>query len=350
MYCSYFLGAPSPDGFDTRFGDEIKAADFTYILKGGPGTGKSTFMKKIADDLSDLDTAELFYCSSDPDSLDAVRFPKLGVIFVDGTAPHVFDPQYPGARQQILNLGDGWSKEALYRNAFDIIRFSDENAALHQRARQYLGALCRLGDDTYILGSNVLNRSKLDAYSKRLSQKLFPKSDGSRGRISMRQITSVTPKGVITQESAFNGCMKFYIDDPCGTVTDLLLKNLSIKASEAGYSVIVSRNVRMSGCVYEHAVIPELSLAFVSGEYFAEPDVKKINALRFYDKDELRLKKDRLSFNQSLRKELTAELVKTLAEAKDVHDDLEKCYIGAMNFEYIESLRRDVVKYIRDNH
>ena len=43
----YFLGGTSPSGFQSKFLEQIKAPGFyTYILKGGPGTGKSTLMKK----------------------------------------------------------------------------------------------------------------------------------------------------------------------------------------------------------------------------------------------------------------------------------------------------------------
>lgn len=52
-------------------------------------------MKKIAGELSEIDEPELYYCSSDPDSLDAVVFRKIKAIIVDGTSPHVFEPDYP---------------------------------------------------------------------------------------------------------------------------------------------------------------------------------------------------------------------------------------------------------------
>ena len=45
----YFLGANSAEGFLSFF-DRCYAADGewkTYIMKGGPGTGKSSFMKYI---------------------------------------------------------------------------------------------------------------------------------------------------------------------------------------------------------------------------------------------------------------------------------------------------------------
>lgn len=88
----YFLGANTPSGFVSRF-DHLYDPDdgwFAYILKGGPGTGKSTLMKRAAKEACSAQIkTELIYCSSDPHSLDAVIFPEIKVCIVDGTAPHV---------------------------------------------------------------------------------------------------------------------------------------------------------------------------------------------------------------------------------------------------------------------
>lgn len=44
----YFLGCSSPEGFHSFFGELCPAhsGGYTYIIKGGPGTGKSSLMKK----------------------------------------------------------------------------------------------------------------------------------------------------------------------------------------------------------------------------------------------------------------------------------------------------------------
>ena len=65
MQQSYFLGGVTANGFRTHFSEQILRPDFyTYILKGGPGTGKSTLMKRIAAAFPD-EPVSLYYCSSD---------------------------------------------------------------------------------------------------------------------------------------------------------------------------------------------------------------------------------------------------------------------------------------------
>lgn len=86
----FFLGEGSIyGGYDTAFPQEMeKQGIFTYILKGGPGCGKSTLMRQIAEVFCDREPVERYFCSSDPHSLDAVVLTKSKVAIVDGTAPH----------------------------------------------------------------------------------------------------------------------------------------------------------------------------------------------------------------------------------------------------------------------
>ena len=91
----YFLGANSPTGFYSLYPELIQPerARAIYILKGGPGCGKSTLMRRVGARMEEegLDT-EYILCSGDPDSLDALLLPQLGVALVDGTAPHAAAP------------------------------------------------------------------------------------------------------------------------------------------------------------------------------------------------------------------------------------------------------------------
>jgi len=87
----FFLGANTPQGFISRFDQLCNANEGwrSYVIKGGPGSGKSTLMKKAAQSIGEYtDAVELIHCSSDVDSLDAVIFEKLKLSIVDGTPPH----------------------------------------------------------------------------------------------------------------------------------------------------------------------------------------------------------------------------------------------------------------------
>lgn len=86
----YFLGGNTPTGFFSLYHQLSDPARIRalYIIKGGPGSGKSTFMRRVERhaQAAGLETAQVL-CSGDPDSLDAVLIPRLGAALVDGTAP-----------------------------------------------------------------------------------------------------------------------------------------------------------------------------------------------------------------------------------------------------------------------
>ena len=84
----FYLGANSPTGFYSLYSELLppETASVIYILKGGPGCGKSTLMRQVMEEKGA--SVEYIACSGDPDSLDAVVFPALNTAIVDGTAPH----------------------------------------------------------------------------------------------------------------------------------------------------------------------------------------------------------------------------------------------------------------------
>jgi len=91
----YFLGANSPSGFYSLYQHLIppESARAIYILKGGPGCGKSTLMRRVAARMEGAGLeVEYILCSGDPDSLDAILIPQKQAAIVDGTAPHAAAP------------------------------------------------------------------------------------------------------------------------------------------------------------------------------------------------------------------------------------------------------------------
>ena len=64
-------------------------------IEGRSRNGKSTFEKHIGVIIGQGYDVEHMHCSSDGRSLDGLVIPKLKVALLDGTAPHVTDPETP---------------------------------------------------------------------------------------------------------------------------------------------------------------------------------------------------------------------------------------------------------------
>ena len=117
-----FPGGNTSEGFYSYFDNILgRNAKRLYILKGGPGTGKSTIIKKFAKQALKLNyDLEYHHCASDPSSIDVVVVPKLKVAILDGTSPHAVDPKVPGEIDEIINLGQFWDRGEIEKNRDEI--------------------------------------------------------------------------------------------------------------------------------------------------------------------------------------------------------------------------------------
>lgn len=333
---TFFLGGSSPTGFRGPFGSVIADTDFhTYIIKGGPGTGKSSFMKKICSHFDD-EERDLYLCSSDPDSADAVVLKKHKIIFVDGTAPHIFEPQYPGAVQEILNFGECWDSAKLKKQKAEIIAADAEYSQFHVRCRRFISAAASVIADTKQIGDNALDTEKLDRFIKRLAKKILPAKKDPVGKVFFKQISAITPKGYLTIPEPDD---KIYLlNDSYFAGSDHFLRSFSEIAAELGYDTEVSVCTIYENELFEHMRIPSLNISFISANpvnkvYLDEKS--PVNFMRFYSKEAVAAKKVRLRFNASAAADLIGEAVSCLQSAKAAHDKLEEFYISAINFDKV---------------
>lgn len=343
----YFLGGTSPEGFRTKFREQIHRPGFyTYILKGGPGTGKSTLMKKAVERFKDHDLS-VYRCSSDINSLDAVVIEDKGIIIVDGTAPHVFEAEYPGAFQEVINLGKFWHSEKLRQHS-DAVRYCfDENGKYHRRVKHYVEAFSAVNTDIYNNAEESLDKLKLSAYADRLSKKLITRSSsGKKGKTEFRQLSAFTTENYKTLPIEGDYSVYFIRDDYFAG-GDFLLRDLADRFTKNGYDVIVSECTMLRNFTFEHIICKELNLAFITGNFFnrLKPDKENIiNFARFYDKETLDRKKQRISFDKKASLELSHEAADTLSTALSIHDELEKFYIGALDTEKLNAMTEELLE------
>lgn len=91
-----FFGAATVNGNINYIPEVTRDIPKRYLIKGRPGTGKSTFLKKIAAAaISRGFDVEVYHCSLAPSSLDMVAVRELGFCLFDSTAPHEYFPSRP---------------------------------------------------------------------------------------------------------------------------------------------------------------------------------------------------------------------------------------------------------------
>lgn len=138
---TFFLAANSGQGFYSLYDGFPGASAFLHIIKGGPGTGKSGFMKRIRRAVQErgLDT-ESIPCSGDPESLDGLLVPALGQAWVDGTAPHIREPGLFGADSDYVNLGQFCRLPLGEQDRAKAQALNREYKALYKTAYEHLAA------------------------------------------------------------------------------------------------------------------------------------------------------------------------------------------------------------------
>jgi hypothetical protein len=341
----FFLGVNTPQGFVSRY-DQLTDNNSgwrTFIIKGGPGSGKSTLMKKVAAGFAG-EPLELAHCSSDAGSIDAVICPGRKFALADGTSPHVLEPKYPGAAESILDLTSCWNEDALYACREDIIAISDRISRCHEHACRFLGAAASLVGDTYRLALDAVNKPKLTAYCSRLCEREF-KATGGEGRESVRFLSAVTNKGPQAfTNTAKSLCERVYVvKDDCGAVSRILLNRVRKTALEAGHSLISCYCPLSPFEKLEHIFIPKLKLGFMTSNRFHDfaesmEAYRYVNSQRFSDQRKMKAGKHRITFNRKAAAQMLEQAAQLLAEAKGLHDELETYYIAATDFKKTDAL------------
>lgn len=350
-HTTYFLGANSKDGFYSlmdRLIDPAKAQAI-YILKGGPGCGKSSLMKKVGQAAQDAGfQPQYIYCSGDPDSLDGLVIDELGVALCDGTAPHVVEPRYPGAVERYVNLGECYDTTALAQRKDEVMELMAGYQGAYRRAYRCLkGAGQLMEDNLDILETNAL-KEKVKKRARGIIAREIPKH-GNGGAVTERFLSAVTCKGqVCFFETVDALCKRVYeLADSYG-LAHLLLEELLGAAVERGHDAVACPDP-MAPERLQHLLLPGLGLAFVTGSpelpYPGKP-YRRIRLDAMANQDELRRQKARIRFSRKVSRALLEEGMETLAAEKELHDALEEVYNPHVDFDRVYAIAQAVTDEI----
>lgn len=343
----YFAGGNTSQGFYNLFASNLANLERLFILKGGPGTGKSYLIQKVGNAWKAKGYAlEYMYCSSDKDSVDGIIIPALKVGIVDGTKPHIIEPKYPGIIDDYVDLGAAWDASKLHEHKDAIMTLTDQVNAAFQAAYKAFGEALIPYEKRKARVSKTLNVDKVKALTERLVKTLFrEKGQLSLPTIKHRFHGALTPTGPYSfiEKLIEPVGKRYFLQGRPGTGKSTLLRRLLLEAEMRGF------NAEVYHCEFEPdaidlLIIRELDIAIFDNKtlYELQPERETDEVI---DMEQAVLELTVHEEDQTIIKEYEHKLndgMISLTKAKSLRDVLEGYYIQAMDFTISANIRHKI--------
>lgn len=356
-----FPGGNTSQGFVSLYHNIIEPdATRILVIKGGPGVGKSTFMRKIGETMLERGyDVEYHCCSSDNGSLDGVCIPAIKVAMLDGTAPHVVDPKNPGAVDEIIHLGDFWDEEKMRANKDLVLESNARVGRLFQIAYSNLREAKVIHDEWKSYITESMTWPKVNEIANSILTNIFQNiTPQYQQAVRERHLfgSAISPQGPVHYyETILQDVENLYLlkGEP-GTGKSTILKKAVDQASLLGLDTEVFNQPFDPG-LYDVVVIPSRKTALLVNTEPLHFDPSVLPSLKFtkeYNLDDC--------INQEILQKYLKEVadakvrfwrsfnraVEYVGQAKAVHDEMENYYIPAMDFDAINAKRDETMNRV----
>lgn len=331
----YFLGNNSGYGFWNDYEDELKSKDRVALLKGGPGTGKSTLMKKVADAAKKAGhDIELWYCSGDPQSLDGVYIKDIKRAVVDATAPHASGVDIPIVKDKIFDLAQCLKPHKLKGVREDIEKLMYCKKQYFMRAYQHLKcALCHL-QNKFELEKQGADDISVRATAYKIADVLRrEKGDGKGNRKVFSQ--AICPSG----ESKYYDHLRearIYLVDGCERAMSVFFDELSKLVD--GCTLLQNP---LDPTKYEGVLRGGVAVVADAGHLKNEVS-ERVNLGLFQKGAE----DEAILSEQNDRMLQTAFAVQNLNLAKRMHEKIEEIFVKAADFSQSDKVAAQVIEFL----
>ncbi|MBQ2713917.1 MAG: hypothetical protein IJF22_02980 [Clostridia bacterium] len=318
----FFASANTGSGF-VSYLDNLNTNSknaFTYIIKGGPGTGKSTMMKKISQHFYEKGySVEQFFCSTDPTSLDAIRIVQKNIVVLDGTMPHAVEPDIVGLTHKIIDNGS-FIKSSIKKHFDEIENLTNKKKDCFCLIYKNLASAKQLDDINFELEKKQINLNSVKQKAKTLFSKI--KCLCPEGENRTLFLDSINDENLYLEKKNKFKVLGFTASRYESFFVLEMLEKMLIK-NNLNYTKICD------------VLNPEkISAILISNKYL----IKNID---------LKLKTNKLvEKNNKIVKKIINLSKNKIVEAKSIHKQIEKYYIQNIDFSGLEEMTRKVIEEI----
>ena len=339
---TYFAALNTSKGFVSYFKDIFAQCKDLYIVKGGPGTGKSRFMRSVSQAAQNIGySVEEYLCSSDPGSLDGLLIKDIDVAIIDGTAPHVYEPTLIGSKEHLVDLSAFLDSNLLKSHDRELQSLVFAKSVRYSNVYSYLSMIRTIDD----LICASLDRAYLLQKLKSSVQKharMLKKGSNSSTRIKLG--SAISCNGIKKLDISVGEARKRYVLRGYDIINLRYLDELYKLTKSIGANVEISYDPIYPE--YPDALYyPDVKVLFYCSDTISENEIP-INTKRFVNDECLRPFKPEIRRLRKIRKSLFAQLEYDFKSISKLHAAIEEIYSLAMDFSAKEELTERFIKSV----
>lgn len=325
-----FAAANSGRGFYSYYPQifERQEIEKRYLIKGGPGTGKSSLLRMVAREAEKAGKeVEYYRCSSDPDSLDGLIL-NGRIALLDATAPHSEEPTLPGVRDEIVNLGSFWNAEALETKGAEVEAIASQKGESYRKAYRFLSAAMEVEEINRSLTERRILWDKMERAAARLMR---DQPSGTGFGATPCLVDGLTMKGAVRLKGYDAKAERVVAVEDFLGLGSVFLSFVIQEAKKKGLRICVPYQP-LCPTLPCGVFLEETSCLFLLDWKGEEPQ-KRIHMKRFIAPEDARQIRGEYRRNKHLAAGLIQAATDSLAEAGRHHFELERIYASCMDFE-----------------
>ena len=339
-HTTWFLGSNSARGFHSLYNGFCSGdGDFLRVIKGGPGTGKSSFTARHRQSRRRCRAlCRVHHMLRRPGTtlVDGIYIPDFHLGYADGTAPHVLDPDVFAADGDYLNIGEHCAAGGAFSMGNELRELNTGYKLHYRRAYELLAAAASVSPAltmSYVSGEE---RAAACSRAAGIAARELPKSGSKLGRGPIRRfLGGLTCKGrYLATDTLAQLCPRLFLLDNRTGLGFEFTGELARQAQERKLDAIICPHWLCPERI-EAVIFPELGLGYAAVDLLAAyPEQhRRLHLDRMVSAKTLGALRPQLREDEKIEERLLVRAGQCLAAAKAVHDQLEAVYRPDVDFE-----------------